>query len=97
MYNLTMLVQQCLSVVLVGNTPNSSAEAIRARQGRMIRQYRTTWKMSQEQLAESVGVTKAAVSEWERGVSTPRQHLQVSIARTLRAPWAIIFGLDEVA
>lgn len=97
MYDLTMLVQDCLSITLMGNSPKTPAEAIRVRQGTKIREYRTHWKLSQGELAESVGVTKAAVSEWERGVSSPRPHLQVSIAKALKAPWAIIFGLDEAA
>ena len=35
--------------------------------------------MTQEQLAESLGVTFAAVSKWERGVATPELNLIAEI------------------
>lgn len=89
--------KRCLSVVVMREAPKTPAEAIRLRQGKKIREYRQHWKKSQATLADELGVTKAAVSEWERGVSTPRQHLQLDIAKALHAPWSILFGLDEVA
>lgn len=76
------------------------AGEIRERQGRKIRQFREVQspRMTQGDLAELVGVTKAAVSDWERGISSPRQHHQVAVARALKAPWSVLFGLDgEVA
>lgn len=75
--------------------PKSPAEAIRRRQGTEIRKFRQFRSLSQSALAESVGVTKAAVSDWERGTSTPRQHLQIAIAKALEVPWSSLFGLDR--
>lgn len=77
------------------DAPKTPAAAIRRRQGGEIRKFRQFKKLSQAVLADMVGVTKAAVSEWERGASSPRQHLQVEVARALDIPWSSIFGLDR--
>ncbi len=37
--------------------------------GEVIKRYRTQRKMTQEFVAESLGVTRQAVSKWESGVS----------------------------
>lgn len=80
------------------NEPTTTrAERIRTAQGGKIRQFRTFQGLTQHALAELVGVTKAAVSDWERGVTTPRQHHQVSIAAALNMPWSALFGLDGEA
>lgn len=93
-----MLDKLCFTVVVMAATPKTPAAAIRQRQGNKIRQFRGFRELTQEALAERIGVTKAAVSDWERGASTPRQHLQVALAAVLNVPWSSIFGLDgEVA
>lgn len=92
-----MLDKLCFTVYVMGTTPKTPAEAIRRRQGAEIRKFREFRKLSQATLAETVGVTKAAVSDWERGNSSPRQHLQVGIAKALEVPWSSLFGLDREA
>ncbi len=87
----------CFTVVLMKDAPKTPAAAIRQRQGDEIRKFRGFRKLSQSGLADVVGVTKAAVSEWERGESSPRPHIQVAIARALDVPWSTIFGLDGEA
>lgn len=87
----------CLTVVVMGQPSRTAGEAIRRKQGDMIRRYREAHKMSQTTLAKAVGVTKAAVSEWENGKSSPRPHHQVAIAREFKAPWSVLFGLDGEA
>lgn len=89
--------KQCLTLVLMGTPAKSPAQGIRQRQGAKIRDFRKLRQLSQQQLADAVGVTKAAVSEWENGKSAPRQHYQVGIARALGAPWSALFGLDGEA
>lgn len=78
-------------------TGTPTATSLRRDQGRRIRRLREGLHLSQHDLATSVGATKQAVSEWERGKSTPRPLLQVEIARTLETPWSDIFGLDDWA
>ena len=50
-----------------------------------ISKYRKNNKMTQEDLAEALGVTFAAVSKWERGVATPDLELIIQWTR-LRRP-----------
>ena len=45
-----------------------------------IQKFRKESKLTQEQLAETFGVTFAAVSKWERGVATPDLELIASMA-----------------
>lgn len=88
----------CLTVVRMSEAPRTPSEALRLKQGGRIKEYRQFRKLSQSDLAAQVGVTKAAVSEWERGKSSPRATIQVEIARAVGAPWNVLFGLDsEVA
>jgi transcriptional regulator with XRE-family HTH domain len=71
---------------------------IRKRQGDTIRKVRQLRGLSIEEFAKAVAVTSSAVSQWETGRFTPRQEMQVRIARALDVPWSTIFGLDaEVA
>lgn len=88
-----MLDNLCLTVLVLepSKKPN---EAIRARQGKKIRDFRKFRNLSQAAVAEAVGVTKAAVSEWEGGKSSPRPQFQIDLARALGVPWSSIFGLD---
>ena len=42
--------------------------------GKFIANQRKTKNLTQEQLAEKLGITKNAVSKWERGLSFPKWH-----------------------
>ena len=48
--------------------------------GEKIRFYRKKWSMTQEQLAEAMGVTVGAVSKWESGQSIPDVEMIVELA-----------------
>lgn len=84
-------------VIKLGVEPDP-AKRRRQRQGNQIREIRGWRQMSPADLAEAVGVTVGAVSQWETGRFSPRQEIQVRIAKALNVPWSTIFGLDaEVA
>lgn len=70
------------------------SKRIRAKQGKAIRDVRTMRGMSIADFAEAVGVTVGAVSQWETGRTSPRQHLQLKVATALDVPWSMLFGLD---
>lgn len=89
--------KQHLTVIVMKDQPKTPAHAIRQRQGAKIRDFRKIHDMTQQDLANKVKVTKAAVSEWERGASSPRPHIQVAIAAALNAPWTTLFGLEGEA
>lgn len=95
MYDLTTMFKSGLIMVLMAAAPKSLDDVIRANQGRKIRQFRKLHDLSQAGLGAKVNVSAAAVSEWERGLSSPRPHLQVLIAKALQAPWSVLFGLDS--
>lgn len=86
----------CLTVVVLDDA-KTPAEALRRRRGAKLREFREFRELSQSALAGQVGVTKAAVSDWERGKSWPRPHHQVAVAKALGAPWSALFGLDGEA
>ena len=84
-------------VIKVG-TEKDPGKRLRERQGKKIREARHIRKMSASALAEAVGVTESAVIHWETGRFTPRQQMQIKIARALDVPWSFLFALDgEVA
>ncbi len=45
--------------------------AVRESLGEALKQHRTCCKMTQEFVAETIGVSRQAVSKWENGISDP--------------------------
>lgn len=92
------MVNRCFTLVVMETSPPRTADqSIRRRQGDRIRQFREFRNMTQQHIAAELGVTKAAVSSWECGNSTPRQAHQVALAKVLGSPWSALFGLDGEA
>lgn len=63
----------------------------------MIRKLRKLNDLSIAEFAEAVDVTVGAVSQWETGRYTPRLAVQARIAKTLKVPHSMLFGLDSEA
>ena len=58
--------------------------------------HRTRLGMTEQQLADSVGVTRAAVQQWEReGGTAPRRSHQAAVAKTLQISLAELLGTSE--
>lgn len=49
--------------------------------GETLKEYRTKCKMTQEFVAESIGVSRQAVSKWEQGVSYPSTTNLLALAK----------------
>lgn len=49
--------------------------------GEVLRQHRTNCKMTQEFVAEALGVSRQAVSKWENGVSDPSTTNLIALAK----------------
>ena len=49
--------------------------------GQTLKEYRTGCKMTQEFVAESLGVSRQAVSKWESGVSDPSTSNLLALAK----------------
>lgn len=60
-------------------------------QGDRIRKIRTRRKLTQQQVADSVHVTKATVSQWENGIYSPSGENLYNLAKTLgvKAEWLL--------
>ena len=65
--------------------------------GENIRTFRTKLELTQEQLAESVGVTAQAVSKWEREESMPDVALIPTIADALDVSTDELFGHEGLS
>lgn len=83
-------------VIKVGREPDAG-KRIRQRQGAKIRQARKLQQLTARALADKLNVTEGAVIHWETGRYSPRQAMQLEIARALDVPWSFIFGLDGEA
>ena len=62
--------------------------------GENITKYRKENRMTQEMLADSLGVTFAAVSKWERGVATPDLDLIISMATIFQVSVDTLIGYE---
>lgn len=51
--------------------------------------------MTQQQLADAVGVTNVTVSRWETGQTLPRPRHQIAVGRALGVPPSSIFVLPN--
>ena len=55
--------------------------AVKASLGEVLRKYRTERNMTQEFVAESLGVSRQAVSKWEKGISDPSTSNLLALAK----------------
>lgn len=63
--------------------------------GRNIREQRQLRSLTQQELADLIGVRQSAVSRWERGIAGPSDYHKLEIARALQAPPRVLFPLFE--
>ena len=59
-----------------------------------IKYYRKTMDMTQEQLAEAMGVTVGAVSKWESGTSTPDLYTLMGLADLFQTSTDVLLGFQ---
>lgn len=60
-----------------------------------VRAHRTAAEMTQEQLADEVGVTRVTINCLEREVYQPSIELALKLARYFRLPVEKLFSLEE--
>lgn len=63
--------------------------------GRRISLYRQNKNMTQEELANCIGVTPQAISKWERNQSLPDISLLISLCNVLEVSADYLLGTDE--
>lgn len=67
-------------------TVTPQQEEIRKTLGETLKELRTEKNMTQEFVAESLGVSRQAVSKWENGSSEPSTSNLISIAKLYETP-----------
>lgn len=60
--------------------------------GRAIRLAREALGLSQTELGKRVGVTRSAVSQWEKGLTVPSRDRALVVAQTLNLPLSLFAG-----
>ena len=60
--------------------------------GNKIMTLRKKNNLSQEDLAEKVGVTRQTISKWEKGLSVPDAQLLMSLSEILEIPVSVLLG-----
>jgi len=65
-----LVIRALLKYIRSGNVRKEKEKVIRSL-GEALKQNRTRCKMTQEFVAESIGVSRQAVSKWENGTSDP--------------------------
>lgn len=63
--------------------------------GEQIRDSRMKCRMTQEFVAESLGVSRQAVSKWENGLSDPSTTNLIALAKLFNIPVAELIGTIE--
>jgi len=80
------------------STPfGSGPDPIDVAVGARIRLARKTLRMSQQALAEAVGITFQQIQKYERGANRVSASMLVKIAQTLGTPVAELFGANDGA
>ena len=78
---LLLLAVQALRKYIKSGPARKEAKTVRTTLGEMLRENRVRCKMSQEFVAEAVGVSRQAVSKWENGISDPSTSNLIALAK----------------
>jgi len=76
-----VLVIRALLKYLRSNDIRKEKAATKVSLGEVIKKHRTSCKMTQEFVAESLGVSRQAVSKWENGTSDPSTSNLIALAK----------------
>ena len=78
---LVTLVIRALRKYIRSGPAREEARTVRGSLAEKLREHRTRCKMSQEFVAEAVGVSRQAVSKWETGASDPSTANLIALAK----------------
>lgn len=83
---ITVLIIRALRKYLRGAPAREEARTVRGTLGERLREHRTRSKMSQEFVAEALGVSRQAVSKWENGAADPSTANLIALAKLYGVP-----------
>ncbi len=78
---LFMLIVRALKKYINSQDVRKEKSETRKSLGEVLKKYRTDNKMTQEFVAESLGVSRQAVSKWEQGTSEPSTSNMIALAK----------------
>ena len=84
-YLLVLLIRALRKYLRSGPVRQEKAEMAKSL-GEAIKYHRTRCKMTQEFVAESIGVSRQAVSKWESGAADPSTSNLLSLAKIFGVP-----------
>ena len=84
-YLLVLLIRALRKYLRSGPVRQEKAEMAKSL-GEAIKYHRTRCKMTQEFVAESIGVSRQAVSKWESGAADPSTSNLLSLAKLFGVP-----------
>ena len=83
---LIVLIVKALRKYINSADKRKETNSIKKTLGEIIKEYRTNCKMTQEFVAESLGVSRQAVSKWESGTSDPSTSNLIALAKLFNVP-----------
>ena len=83
---LIVLLIRALRKYLGERKPDAQTQVVRKSLGEAIKDHRTRCGMTQEFLAEQLGVSRQAVSKWENGTSEPSTTNLMALAKRFGIP-----------
>lgn len=78
---LLVLACRALAAYTKSKEVRGEKDAVKRSLGEALREHRTRCQMTQEFVAESIGVSRQAVSKWEKGASDPSTSNLLALAR----------------
>ena len=78
---LAILMIRALRKYVKGASAREETKNVRRSLSEKLREHRTRCKMSQEFVAEAIGVSRQAVSKWENGLSDPSTANLIALAK----------------
>lgn len=79
-YLFTLIVKALKKYINSKEVRKEKAETVKTL-GEVLKKHRTENKMTQEFVAEAIGVSRQAVSKWESGISDPSTSNMVALAK----------------
>ena len=75
---------RALSRYVKSGNVRKEKSSIKKSLGEVLKQHREECKMTQEFVAESIGVSRQAVSKWENGISDPSTSNLIALAKLFK-------------
>lgn len=82
--SLGMLIMKALIKYIKSGDVRKEKSGIRKSLGEVLKQHRQENKMTQEFVAEAIGVSRQAVSKWENGTSDPSTSNLIALAKLFK-------------